>query len=47
MANEDKRSTAEVLNSFFSNIVRIYPKIRQDSNFDSIAQNIQHPTLTL
>ena len=46
MVNEDKRSTAEVLNSFFSNIVR-NPKIRQDSNFDSIAQNIQHPTLKL
>ena len=46
MVNEDKRSTAEVLNSFFSNIVK-NPKIRQDSNFDSIAQNIEHPTLKL
>ena len=36
--------TAEVFNSFFSNIVKNI-KIPQYSNFDPIAQNIEDPTL--
>ena len=36
--------TAEVFNSFFSNILKNL-KIPQYSNFDPIAQNIEVPTL--
>ena len=36
--------TAEVFNSFFSNIAKNL-KIPQNSNFDPIAQNIEDPTL--
>ena len=36
--------TAEVFNSFFSNIVKDL-KIPQYSNFDPITQNIEDPTL--
>ena len=39
-----KMKTAEVLNSFFSNIVKNL-KIPQYSNFDPIAQNAEDPTL--
>ena len=39
-----KIKTAEVLNSFFSNIVKNL-KIPQYSNFDPNAQNIEDPTL--